>query len=63
MDWKDWFRTCLGGIAAAALTIRSTGTLAVGWTGNDVQSKCADSSAFVNGTCMGYISGAAFPCK
>jgi hypothetical protein len=35
----------------------STGALAVGWTGNDIQSKCAVSSAFVNGTCMGYILG------
>jgi hypothetical protein len=57
MDRKDWFRIGLGGIAAATLTIPSTGALAVGWTGNDIQSKCAVSSAFVNGTCMGYILG------
>ena len=57
MDWKDWIRICLGGIAAATLTIPSTGALAVGWTGNDIRSKCAVSSAFVNGTCMGYILG------
>jgi hypothetical protein len=57
MDWKDWIRIGLGGIAAATLTIPSTGALAVGWTGNDIQSKCAVSSAFVSGTCMGYILG------
>jgi Ssp1 endopeptidase immunity protein Rap1a len=43
--------------AAITLTIWSSGTLAVGWTGNDILSKCNDENTFPTGTCMGYILG------